>query len=295
MAKNEALKKALKQLLSAKKGINTEVEDLKPVGGGDINDAFKVVTGDGPFFLKTNTAAFEGLFEVEQNGLELLRSTKEIFVPEPIGHGQLDDGQIYLLMEFVEEAPKESNFWQNFGRQLAKMHKHSFSYFGLDHDNFIGSLPQYNRYYDNWPDFFINERIERQLRWAEESGTIDKNLAGSIRDAFPAFKEIFPEEHPALLHGDLWSGNVMTGPSGQPCIVDPAVYYGHREVDLAFSQMFGSFPEGFYEAYHEEYPLQAGFNERKDLYNLYPALVHVNLFGGMYVSLVQRIIKTVKN
>ena len=288
------IKHEIPQLLEKYKGINTEVYEIQSVGGGCINDAYKVITGSGNWFLKINEPEFEGMFECEQQGLELLRSTGEIFVPEPLGSGRFDNGKIFFLMEFVEEAPKEPDYWKNFGRQLARMHKYSNNKFGLDDDNFIGSLPQYNRFHETWTEFFINERIERQVRWAVENEIMDNTLASKIRDSYAEFEKIFPEEPPALLHGDLWGGNVMTGPEGQPCIIDPAVYYGHREVDLAFSQLFGSFPEDFYESYNKEWPLAPGFEKRKDVYNLYPALVHVNLFGGTYLSMVERFMETVE-
>ena len=161
----------------------------------------------------------------------------------------------------------------------------------MDHSNYIGRLPQRNAFEETWVDFFIEHRLEVQLGLAIYNGHVDSFYADRFRSIYAVLPDEFPDERPCLLHGDLWSGNVMIGPKGEPVILDPAVFYGHREAELAFTRMFGGFDPYFYSAYNEATPLEVGFESRIDLYNLYPLLVHVNLFGTSYLSGVERTLK----
>ena len=162
--------------------------------------------------------------------------------------------------------------------------------FGLDHDNYIGSLPQSNHQHTSWVEFFIEERLEKQIALAKNSGALNNSTIQQFNNLFKRLKEIIPEEKPSLLHGDLWNGNYMLAADGCACLIDAAVYYDHREMDLAMTRLFGGFPEEFYESYHETFPLSSGFEERVDIHNLYPLLVHVNLFGGSYISQVKSVL-----
>jgi fructosamine-3-kinase len=171
------------------------------------------------------------------------------------------------------------------------MHRHTADSFGLDHDNYIGSLPQYNQKRENWPAFFAEMRLEPQMKMARDEGRMDASDQRSFEKLYERLDRIFPEEPPALVHGDLWSGNYMVGPEGEPYILDPAVYYGHREMDLGMSTLFGTFGDAFYRSYDAEYPLEKGWEERSDLANLYPLMVHVNLFGGGFASEVRTILR----
>jgi protein-ribulosamine 3-kinase len=187
-----------------------------------------------------------------------------------------------LCLSLSTLLQKKTNYWKDFAQKLAQLHKNTAPIFGLDHDNYIGSLPQSNRQTQKWTDFFISQRLEPLVTKAVASGLLDSQTAQRFDRLFSKLDQLIPEEKPALLHGDLWSGNVMTDEHGEVCLIDPAVYYGHREVDLAFSTLFGAFHGEFYEAYNEAFPLEKGWKQRIDLFNLYPLLVHLILFGRSY-------------
>lgn len=171
-------------------------------------------------------------------------------------------------------------FWKTLGEQLAQLHHHSHKSFGLDHNNYIGSLVQLNEPLSSWIEFFIHRRLEPQLRLLNPPPRVIKQF----EQLYAKLPQLMPDEKPALLHGDLWSGNLITNAHGLPCLIDPAVYFGHREAELALTRLFGGFPNDFYEAYTDTSPLPSGFEDRVDLYNLYPLLVHANLFGGGYTD-----------
>lgn len=258
------------------------------VNGGSINSCFKVTTARGIFFLKENDAhKFPGMFEAEAKGLQLLRSTNTFYVPEVISL-ENEKGISRLFLPWLER--KNTGDWHEAGKMLAKLHKNTAGFFGLDHSNYTGSLPQPNALKNSWAEFFASERILSQLKLAYESRKIDAALLKQGENFCAEIQNIFPEEKPALLHGDLWSGNFFFSTKG-PAVFDPAVYYGHREMDLAMTKLFGGFDAGFYEGYELEFPLEKSWKQRIDLCNLYPLLVHVNLFGGSYVNDVKEILK----
>jgi len=287
----KAVKRGINEYFASQDLLDFQIRRERAAGGGDINEAALIETTEGDFFVKWNDAEkFPGMFEAEARGLNLLIDTGEIAVPRPLHYDEIR-GVGFLLMEAVRSAPKAPNFWFDFGTRLAEMHKHSSEHFGLDHDNYIGSLKQNNDYRDNWADFFVEMRLEKQLRLARDYGRAGSDISSLFSYLFPKIETLFPEEKPALVHGDLWSGNFMTGKAGQPVIIDPAVYYGHREMDLGMSRLFGGFDEEFYSAYHSSFPLESGWQERTEICNLYPLMVHVNLFGGSYISQVVNILK----
>ena len=265
------------------------------IGGGSINKAYKVQTDKGVFFVKVNDAKkFPGMFEAEAKGLEILRKKNKIYVPAVIGTGE-EGNETVFVSEFVESGKRSKHFFHEFGQALAKLHAcgqvlrpdHTF---GLDHDNYIGSLKQFNAPKNTWSEFFSEMRLEVQVKLARDKGALDREHIRSFENLYLRLDEIFPDEDPSLLHGDLWSGNFMTGPDGKACIFDPAVYYGHREMDIAMSKLFGGFDREFYEGYDSVHPPEKGWEKRIEICNLYPLLVHVNLFGGGYVNDVSRII-----
>jgi fructosamine-3-kinase len=269
---------------------SVKVSDYSSIGGGCIHRAMKVETGDGSFFIKSNQANDADMFGKEFLGLKVLQEASELYIPDPLGFGT-HDHTAYLITEFIESGPRKSDFWVKFGTGLANLHRHQADRYGFDHDNYIGRLPQKNSYYKRWIDFFIEMRLEVQLKMAVDLHRVDATFSKRFRDFLTFLPDLLPEEPPSLLHGDLWSGNFMTGPDGYAVIIDPAVYYGHREIELSFTRMFGGFDRSFYEYYHNEYPLTPGFDKRVDIYNLYPYLVHVNLFGNSYLEGVERVIK----
>lgn len=277
------LGKKLKQKLHFKR--------VQPVSGGSINHAARLDTSWGVYFLKANDSfLYPQMFEKEARGLSALRNTGVITIPEVIFTGE-EDGFSFIILKFIESKGRVNEFWEKFGQALAKLHKNSSPHFGWEEDNYIGSLVQSNNKHNKWIDFFIEERLEKQLSLAVQNGKMNSNDINLFRSIYLRLESIFPEEPSALLHGDLWNGNFMTGNSGEPVLIDPAVYYGNREMDLAMTHLFGGFDEGFYQAYQSEFPLAPGNEERIDLCNLYPLMVHVNLFGGGYLSQVKNILK----
>ncbi len=284
--KNEAEK-----ILASHFNTNVKIEKSISVGGGSINNALRLETNIESVFLKYNSAGrYPGMFEKEAKGLKLMRETRSVYVPEVIGTGSAGD-HAFIIMEFIHPGSKRHEFWQDFARKLAMMHKNSNKQFGLDHDNYMGSLQQYNRYHESWYDFFILERLEPQLRLARNDGYMNKTHVEKFEQLYKELKNLIPGEKPALVHGDLYSGNFVVTDNGTACILDPAVAYNHREVDIAMSTLFGVFGQEFYDAYDQEFPMEKGWEQRLDIYNLYPLLIHVNLFGMGYLSSVERIIR----
>ncbi|MDZ7683445.1 MAG: fructosamine kinase family protein [Fodinibius sp.] len=273
--------------------VRQKIQSTQSVSGGSINRAAKVtLSDDTSYFLKWNTTAEPHMFKVEEKGLQLLRSADtSLRIPEVLVSGQTDDGTGFLLQEFISEGNSKPNSAQHFGQALAALHRHQEERYGLDHDNVIGRLPQSNSWHDNWTDFFIEQRMKPQLKMATDAGKLGSTAVAHFESMYKQLPDIFPEEPPSLLHGDLWGGNYFFDEDGRPTIFDPAVYYGHREIELAFTHLFGGFPSHFYSAYEEAYPLSSGFSQRKDVYNLYPLLVHTNLFGGSYARQVNSIVK----
>lgn len=286
-----SVKKDLQNILSEKYGKPVAVETVVPVSGGCINETAKVKTSEGVFFAKWNHLnKFPRMLQAEGKGLQLLAKTNEITVPYLVAEKDSNNKQ-YLILEYIQSTLPKKKFWREFGNSLAKLHKHTSEKFGLDHNNYIGSLPQSNRYYDSWDDFFILERLEPQVKAARDAGKIGNSITQKFSRLFSKLENIFPPEKPSLLHGDLWSGNYMVGSKGEPVIIDPAVYYGHREMDLAMTKLFGGFDSDFYSAYVEEFPMENNWQKRTDICNLYPLMVHVNLFGGGYILQVESILR----
>ena len=275
-----AIEKEIKSILISKKGDGITIMDMQPVSGGCINNATKIITNYGNFFLKWNINASEKMFDTEVKGLELLRKSKTIYIPQIIAYDHN-----YLMMEFIEKESPSNILWEEFGRDLSELHKVSNINFGLDHNNFIGSLPQDNKQQLSWSDFFINQRIIPQL----SMGDFSPDFIRDFDKLFLKIDALFPEEPSSLLHGDLWNGNFIFL-NNKTALIDPAVYFGSREMDIAMSKLFGGFHDQFYSSYNENYPLSEGWQERIDICNLYPLLVHVNLFGGGYYSQVKTIL-----
>lgn len=258
--------------------------------GGDINSVHRLETHKGDFVVKCNDAQkFPGMFHVEHKGLELLRETKSFIIPEVVTNNQVED-TAYLLMEYLPSGKKTDVFWRDFGEKLAQLHKTTSSTYGLDHDNYIGSLPQYNSKHNNAAEFYILQRLEPQFKMA-----VDKGFSFTRLEAFYTIisREI-PEEPSALVHGDLWNGNYMVSSRGVAVLIDPAVAFAPREMDLAMMQLFGGFPAEVFEVYNENYPLEYDWKNRTSLWQLYYLLVHLNLFGEGYLHQVEAVLRKYK-
>lgn len=255
--------------------------------GGDINDVFLITSGEKKQVVKINNAEkFPGMFEAEKAGLEALHKPQVIDVPNVLGIGEIKNTS-YLLLEYKESAAKSSTFWEDFGKQMAALHRTTSKEFGFYQDNYIGSLPQQNNASTSAADFYISERLDPQLKMAKERG-YDLGVTESF---FRNISAIIPDEKPALIHGDLWGGNYLVNETGDPCLIDPATAFAPREMDLSMMQLFGGFDKELFKIYEKEFPLESGFEERIPLWQLYYLLVHLNLFGTGYKAQVASIIK----
>ncbi|MBC7947205.1 MAG: fructosamine kinase family protein [Chitinophagaceae bacterium] len=257
---------------------------FEPVGGGSINSCYKVtINGPQKFFLKLNSSRdFPGLFEKEANGLSYLAKQECLRIPNVIHHETNGDHQ-WLLLEWVERGTQNEDFWRTFGEQLARLHTVSSENYGFHEDNYMGSLPQDNGHESTWTRFFIDHRLRPQVEMAINRKLLEKREAAQFDQLYKKLDEIFEVERPSLLHGDLWSGNFMCDQRSSPVLVDPAVYYGHRSIDLAMTTLFGGFEKTFYDAYHYHYQLPGNYALQWEVCNLYPLLIHLNLFGSSYL------------
>jgi fructosamine-3-kinase len=262
------------------------------LSGGDINDAFEVRLADArTVFVKTNARAAPEMFPAEARGLAFLAEPKALRVPEVLAVSSPDAPVRFLALELVRSGSPARGHDEALGRGLAALHRFGAPGFGLDHDNFIGSLPQSNRAHPRWADFFENERLAPQLELAASRGRASAAMRRGFERLFSRLADLVgPDEPPSRLHGDLWGGNLHTDESGAPCLIDPAVYGGHREIDLAMMRLFGGFGERVFSSYAEAFPLAPGSSDRIQLCQLYPLMVHVNLFGGGYAAQVERVL-----
>ncbi|MBI9058696.1 MAG: fructosamine kinase family protein [Labilibaculum sp.] len=280
-------------------GVFSKIEDLigqkitgfKSISGGSIATSNQIRFEDGKYaFLKTDPYD-DTMFFKEANGLKEIHKTECIRAPKVL----LVDSDL-LLLEFIEEGRKDKDFFSRFGFQMANLHRKTSSKFGFKENNFIGATPQTNiaikTEATNWCDFYYNKRLLYQYELAESNGLVGNELKNGFLILESRIEEILEgsEEKPSLLHGDLWSGNFLCDQQSNPCIMDPAVYYGHREADLAMTKLFGGFPDEFYRAYQKENPLPQGFDYRENIYLLYHVLNHLNLFGNSYYGQAVRLV-----
>jgi fructosamine-3-kinase len=273
--------------------LGKRVTASRSVAGGDINLAFvATLEGGRRVFVKTHPHAPGTMFPAEARGLAWLREAGALRIPEVLAVSAAGAGPAFLVLELIEPGPRDRAFDEMLGRGLAALHKFGAPAFGLDHDNFIGSLPQKNETRATWSDFYRAERLEAQLARAVDRGLVAGGLAREFDRLFERLVSLVgPEDPPSRLHGDLWGGNLHIDEHGHPCLIDPAAYGGHREIDLAMMRLFGGFGSRVFDAYDEAWPLTEGHEHRVPLYQLYPLLVHVNLFGGGYVGQVARALR----
>jgi protein-ribulosamine 3-kinase len=276
---------------SCEKTLGCPIKRVSAVSGGDINQARLLHTLQGVFFLKYNTSDHApDMLEVERKGLELIAASNCIRVPAIIGFDATKGGA-YLLLEYIPSGKADTAFWISFGSALAQMHRSRQDHFGLNHDNYIGRLPQRNAPQKSAVDFLIEDRLEPQCRMAIDRQLLSSADLKEVKGLFQKLPRLIPEELPSLIHGDLWSGNFMVDENNRAVLIDPAVSYGLREMDLAMSRLFGGFDALFYRAYQEAYPLHDDWEQRMDIYQLYYLLVHLNMFGRSYLGSVQQILR----
>ena len=274
-------------------GESTEITGKSYVGGGDINEACCLELSSGEkVFMKANSIENEDFFRAETEGIMAIAVTGAVGTPKLIGRGtDVSRGISFLMMEYIGGAHKERDFYEHFGRSLAEMHLKDTDIFtestgfGFKTDNYIGATKQKNTIKKSWIEFFRDCRLEPQFRMADHY--FDDSVRKNIIRLLERLPELIPEpEKSSLIHGDLWSGNYIVGNDGKAWLIDPAVYVGCSEAELAMTELFGSFPRQFYIAYNEINPIDVGYKERRDLYNLYHITNHLNLFGPSYYSSV---------
>jgi len=281
----------IQQSISQVTGQAFVIQERNPVGGGSINQAYRVSDGQQQYFVKLNQATKVAMFEAEAVGLKEMHESQSIRVPRPLQWGTADT-QSYIILEWIPLGPGNAQAWSVMGQQLAKMHRQSHEQgFGWHQNNTIGDTPQPNPWTENWSEFFAEQRIGYQIQLAQRHGGAFRHIPALMARIPTLLANHQPVS--SLVHGDLWSGNAVFSRAGEPIILDPATYYGDREVDIAMTELFGGFPQAFYQGYQQAWPLAEGYQQRKILYNLYHILNHFNLFGGGYASQSQRIIEQV--
>ncbi len=266
------------------------IRDITPVGGGDINEAACVATASARYFVKWNYHPRPHMFSAEARGLRLLAGARALRVPQVIA---VIEQPPALVLEWIDLGANQPIAAEALGRGLAQQHRSSSDRYGLDHDNYIGANSQHNTPARSWIDFYRDRRLGAQRELAQQNGHLTADRARRLDRIMDRLAHWIDEAlvQPALLHGDLWGGNALIDAQGQPVLIDPAVYYGDREAEIAFTELFGGFSARFYAAYQEAWPLDRGYAERRDLYNLYHLLNHLNLFGEGYGGSVDALLR----
>ena len=281
--------------IEAATGRPFRMAEQRNLGGGCISAAYRVEAEDGrQFFVKYNRASEAEMFYAEAEGLAEIAAAEAVRCPEPVVWGVAGE-QVFLVMEYLPLGGRsDAGTARRLGEGLAAMHGRTRPRFGWHRDNTIGATPQPNGEMDDWVAFWRERRLGFQLDLAERNGYGGELREGGseLLERLPAFFTDYTPV-PSLLHGDLWSGNWDVTADGEPVIFDPAVYFGDREADIAMTELFGGFPRDFYAAYDASWPRDAGYGVRRDLYNLYHILNHLNLFGMAYLgrarSLIERL------
>ena len=269
--------------------LDEPIKSYQSIAGGDISQAFVIKTPHRRYFLKCNSGSDAiKMFEAEARGLAALLETNTIAVPRVL-HIGIFDQIAFLIMDYVEARSPNDEDLERFGYELARLHQVSSERFGFDSDNFIGSLPQRNEYHTNWVDFYINERLVPKFKMAISRQLMNDDEIPTKAQMTDTLDSLFIDVRPSLLHGDLWSGNYLIHSDGTPYLIDPAVYFGHHEIDIAMSKLFGGFGETFYASYNTLFPEEPESSKRIEIYQLYYLLVHLNLFGRSYYGAVKRI------
>ena len=270
------------------------------VSGGDISQAARVEAAGGTFLVKWHAhpprpaAGWPGMFEAEARGLQLLTSAKTVRVPAVLGFGEpAGNSPAFIAMEWIERGTDSQRAAAALGKGLAALHHRTTSVYGLDHHNYCGATPQDNTQCESWVEFYGERRLGFQLALAARRGLMPTARRGRLERVIAGLDRWIDESacQPSLLHGDLWGGNWLAGADGEPALIDPAVYFGDREAELAMCRLFGGFPPDFYRAYDHAWPPAPGRDGRIQLYQLYHVLNHLNLFGESYGGQVDAILR----
>ncbi|MCE7793238.1 fructosamine kinase family protein [Salipaludibacillus sp. CUR1] len=283
------IKEALKQT-----GLNSGLLNVQPVSGGDINEAYHITTQTHELFIKTHSSMPADFFNIEAEGLRLLGKANDVYTPKvfgvfatesPLRHG--------LVMEWIEGGRPPGRADQLLGSSIANLHEMTHTSFGYSKLTYIGEIPQQNGWWTDWCTYYKRKRLRSQADLAEKNGLLPAKRKKRVEKLLERLDEWIPGSDitPRLLHGDLWSGNWMVSSGGYIYLIDPSVFYGHHEMELAFTELFGGFSNNFYDAYKERLPVDSEYNNRKPLYQLFYLFVHLNIFGEMYGSQVDSILK----
>lgn len=278
----------IEQQLSGLLHKNVTITDVQAIGGGSINITQRIVTNQGSFFCKQNSAQkFPNLFQKESTGLQHLQQQGVIATPDVIFVDEFEEAQV-LVLEWIESGIKTNNFWKTFGEQLAALHRCTHPLHGFKKDNYMGSVPQRNTPEKSWIFFLQHHRLQPLVDMCLSEGLFSAREVKNFETLYTKLPLFFSDdEPPSLLHGDLWSGNLMCNVDSQPVLIDPAVYYGHHSMDLGMTTLFGGFHPLFYEAYHYHFPMPPNSKEQQAICKLYPLLIHLLLFGKSYLSDIQ--------
>jgi fructosamine-3-kinase len=283
------------------RALDTTVMSLSKSGSSGFSSTYRAALENGrTVFVKARSHGPAGMYRAEADGLAWLAETRAVRVPEALAVHDPDAAASeslldarFLVLTWIDQQLPAPDHDDQLGRDLARLHRVTEPAFGLAYDNFIADLPQSNPSTASWAEFYGQHRLAPMLRMATDSGYLPREATALVDRVIERLPELIgPPEPPARLHGDLWRGNVLAGMRGEPWFIDPAVYAGHREMDLAMMRLFGGFGERCFEAYQEAYPLADGHRERIALYQLYPLLVHVVLFGSGYASSVMHAART---
>lgn len=284
---SESRPATLQRLIRSALGASCRIESFRSCSGGCIHRAEVVRLADGlELFVKSNRGS-QDVFVQEAAGLAAIAQTQTIRTPTVIAVGPLEENEFCLVLEAISSNGQPKDFWTNFGQQLAELHRLGQSIqFGWSSHNYLGSTVQPNQPCSDWCQFWAEQRLGFQIQLAIDKGLATKELQRQVDRVIQRLDQLVgaPADPPSLLHGDLWSGNYIVSDSGEPVLIDPAVYYGRREAELAMCLLFGGFPETFYAGYHSAWPLADGWRQRTDVYQLYHLLNHLNLFGAGYLQ-----------
>lgn len=254
------------------------------LGGGDINEAYRINFSEASVFLKTKQKVDLDFYQAEANGLSALREAEHALRLPKVLAIDCFQTQAFLVLEYLEEGNPSASFDSSLGQGLAQLHKNTSRKFGWEQDNYIGALVQVNSPSTDWVEFYAQNRLEALFAKAYDKGLLTKGDRAALFALIKELDSLIPKEAPALIHGDLWSGNYLCDSDSNPVLIDPAVYYGHREMDLAMMHLFGGFSPDIFRSYEEFKPLEPGFEDRLSIHQLYPLLVHLNLFGSSYLA-----------
>ena len=269
--------------------LNHQDLNFSRVHGGDISEAYKITTPYEVYFCKLNINKFAENFLIESESLRYLEGKSPLKVPRNI-KTDIFKNSAFLIMEFIPTTSKTHNFWLQFGKGLAILHKKTHATYGLYSPTYIGSIRVTNQWYSEWSSFYFSERLLPLMRSGFDQGIFTNVDIANLESFVKKLEQIVPIEIPALCHGDLWSGNFICN-NGQGYLIDPSICYYHREMDLAMIKLFGGFHSTFHEAYYEEFPWAPGLDDRIDVHQLYYILVHALLFRGGYIHSVKSILQ----